>query len=208
MWCVCLIQSSSCWATFTQAAGTAEPGKQTENPVGVSWRGEWTMKETILTQTCVKSCSRLLPCSLSPFLGNIYECELSFLKHLSAWGLQMLFYATVSNLSCLGNAFNPSGDIQLSCLFLKGRQRKRWKYFLTTVSAASLCLSGNVTQNSWRCGPLQGTWSTSEWGGEESKPWRRRSQKHPWKTLKIPSAFSKLEIVRQSIWKDLVPKIM
>lgn len=94
----------------------------------------------------------LFPFSLS--LGNIYECgKLSFpWKHFECLGGSRCYsMQIVSTLSCLGKCSLTHLHIHFLS-FLEGRDKGRDENTSqTTVSAASLCLSGNVTQQkcSW-----------------------------------------------------------
>lgn len=69
------------------------------------------------------------------------------LEALPAPGLQMLFYANGSTLSCRETLFNPSAD-PFSVFSGRGRQTRDGNTFQTTVCSASLWLSGNVTPRS------------------------------------------------------------
>ena len=124
-----------------------------ENPWGAPDYGEWTMKRNHIGHRYKRSplllCSPpLFPFSLS--LGNIYECgKLSFpWKHLSAWGLQMLFYANSFHPLLLGGMlFNPSA-YPFSVFSWRERQRKRWKYFPDNCFHCFTLLE-------WKCHPAE-----------------------------------------------------
>lgn len=112
-----------------------------ENPWGALDYGEWTMKRNHIGHRYKRSPLLLFSPPLFPFslsLGNIHECgKLSFpWKHLSAWGLQMLFYANSFHPLLLGEMlFNPSA-YTFSVSSGRERQRESENPSQTTASTA------------------------------------------------------------------------
>lgn len=124
-----------------------------ENPWGALDYGEWTMKRNHIGHRYKGSPLLLFSPPLFPFspsLGNIHECgKLSFpWKHLSAQGLQMLFYANAFHPVLPGEMlFNPSA-YPFSVFSGRERQRKRWKYFPDNCFHC-------FTLVEWKCNPAE-----------------------------------------------------